>query len=1125
MSDVEVIRNSSLFDESWYNIQYPDVKEIGISPAEHYLLYGARLGRDPGPGFSTTKYLASYLDARRTGVNPLVHFERYGRAEGRAEFGRIQGAEGVQRQDINKVDVVVPVYNARDDVRACLESLARCASSNRIRVIVINDGSDLETASWLRGAIPALGNEAVSFELHEHETNRGYTKAVNTGLRASTAPHVVTLNSDTVVTSGWIEGLLRCMGSDPTIGVVGPLSNAASWQNVPELYGPDGNFAINALPNGCTPDDMARIVSNSGKPIYPRSTFVNGFCFMVRRAVIDAIGIMDEKTFPIGYGEENDFCIRAQDAGFLLAYADDTYVFHAKSKSFGTERRVELSKQGSQALRDKHTPEKVAMLISKVKDTSQMDVVRTRIRQALDNHKQSTAGGTARLAFPQKILFLLPVSGGSGGAHSVVQEVSEMRNLGVEARIAVPAHVLPNFYKIYGDVPNHIDLFVPFDDDSIISVSAEFDVVVATVNNSVSVLKRIIAACPWVLPAYYAQDYEPLFYEQGSARWQTAHDSYTLIAGMVIFAKTDWIRETIHHHHGVNVYKVSPSIDTSIYYPTGDVRRSETLSIAAMIRPQTPRRGAARTMELLKRIIRSYGSKVSVTIFGCEDDHPDFQAMVRDFPFRNMGILNRPDVARLLRESDVFIDLSDYQAFGRTALEAMACGALAMVPKVGGCYEYANGQNALIVDTLNIDECYAELKSVIDDRAKLDGCRLAGLATATEFSIRRAAVSELILLGTKLADHREQTARPHPSRLHLVCSLTKEVNGERSIAGSGYVRLVCPYRQDALQARWHSEISMSGKLPDPKAADVVIVQRDLISEQLLRFPSWAGELRKAGGTLIYEIDDDLMDVDGLYRRGFQGDAAELISRVRMYAAAADLITVSTPAIADAFREHGQKIRIVPNYIDDVIWRITSPRRPSNPEFAKADGVIRIGYVGTPTHHDDMAIVADAIRRIESRYGKAVEVEVIGAFQKGDALFGRRIGLPRLNDYPSFVGWLHKRVNWDIAIIPLADSRFNRAKSNLKFLECAALDVAIISSKTDEYTKVARHEQNALVVANTTDEWEKALKRLIEDATLRKKLASASRRDVASHYTIQANAALYLDVIEHARNLCHVRDAA
>ena len=56
---------------------------------------------------------------------------------------------------------------------------------------------------------------------------------------------------------------------------------------------------------------------------------------------------MDEENFPIGYGEENDYCIRAADAGFTLAIADDAYVFHAKSKSFGHSRRKELSKQGA----------------------------------------------------------------------------------------------------------------------------------------------------------------------------------------------------------------------------------------------------------------------------------------------------------------------------------------------------------------------------------------------------------------------------------------------------------------------------------------------------------------------------------------------------------------------------------------------------------------------------------------------------------------------------------------------------------------------------------------------------------------------------------------------------------
>lgn len=277
------------------------------------------------------------------------------------------------------IDIVVPVFNALDDVKRCLASLEEHTDGFKVRVFVINDGSDEDTTQWLRNH--CQGNPL--FSLIEHPKNLGYTRAVNTGLKASDADFVITQNSDTIVSAGWLNGMVRCMASDPKIGIVGPLSNAASWQNVPNLLDESGGFAVNELPDGLDVQGMARIVAKASQRTYPRLPFVNGFCFMIRRAVIDAIGYMDEENFPIGYGEDNDFCIRSIDAGYELAIADDVFVFHAKSKSFGHDRCKQLSAQGTETLRRKHTEERYTALVAKVKCSEALDSVRSRIGEAM----------------------------------------------------------------------------------------------------------------------------------------------------------------------------------------------------------------------------------------------------------------------------------------------------------------------------------------------------------------------------------------------------------------------------------------------------------------------------------------------------------------------------------------------------------------------------------------------------------------------------------------------------------------------------------------------------------------------------------------------------------------------
>ena len=80
---IRMVQHSGLLDSDWYRQRYPDIARAGIDPAEHYLIHGANESRDPGPAFSTARYLRDYPDVADAGLNPLVHYLAFGRAEGR----------------------------------------------------------------------------------------------------------------------------------------------------------------------------------------------------------------------------------------------------------------------------------------------------------------------------------------------------------------------------------------------------------------------------------------------------------------------------------------------------------------------------------------------------------------------------------------------------------------------------------------------------------------------------------------------------------------------------------------------------------------------------------------------------------------------------------------------------------------------------------------------------------------------------------------------------------------------------------------------------------------------------------------------------------------------------------
>lgn len=1096
--EVDLIEESGLFDKSWYLSEYPDVTAAGIDPLEHYLRYGARLRRKPNLTFDTDYYLDANPDVARAGVNPLVHYILHGIKEGRSG-----SPFTVKKKECGaRIDIIVPVFNALEDVKSCLKSIRERQDGFVVRIIVVNDGSDTETMDWLRSFCHADD----IFDLIEHEENRGYTKAVNSGLAASNAPYVIILNSDTIVTRGWLKGLVRCVSSDLRIGIVGPLSNAASWQNVPNLYDSTRNFAVNELPNGITPDEMAQIVAAASTRTYPRLPFVNGFCFMIKREVIDAIGTMDEDNFPVGYGEENDYCIRAGDAGFKLAVADDTYVFHAKSKSFGHDRRKELSRQGSDMLKRKHTASKFAALVERVKQTERLDEIRAKVQKKI---RESGTPVALINTLSIKILFLLPVKGGGGGSHSVVQEVSEMQRLGMFAKIAVKSDDLPRFLQMYDDISEADQVFVGFTPENLLTIIEDYDVVVGTIFSSMVLVKQIVEVNPHILPAYYVQDYEPLFFPHDSENWHAARESYTLVPNAVLFAKTHWIANKIKQEHGVTVHKVSPSIDHEVYRPAPKSRIGKLL-IVAMIRPQTPVRGADRTMHVLSKIAQVRRMDIEFHLFGCPEHDPRFQNLTRNFDYQNHGVLKRREVAQLLAKSDIFIDLSDYQAFGRTALEAMACGCAAMVPVHGGCDEYAvDGVNSLLVDSSNEDECVARLHGLLTNRKQLHRMQSAGLLTASTFSVHNAAVTEINLFEKFLPGHREHFPIQEKRKLVLMPSRRKD----GMPAGSGYVRLLLPYGSSAVRQYWKLSECAPNKLPEPGVADVVIIQREAGDFPLKKIKPWLESWRAANGRMLYEIDDDLLNAEGLKQRNFKGDAAQLSEKVCWLCEQADAVTVSTSTLQEKFRKLNRNIYLVPNFLDANLWRLHKSPVSGPGIFMRREGdPIRIGYIGTPTHDPDLNVVAEAMRKIESEFVDRVEIEVIGAFQNKTPSFGKRVGLSKRNDYPNFVNWLHHRIHWDIGIIPLVDDSFNKSKSHLKFLEYAALGLAIICSDVESYRSIAQDGINCLVVKNTTEAWRNAVKRLIQDRDLRMQLSVSAVKVVKSAHTTDHAIDQYLNVL-------------
>lgn len=271
----------------------------------------------------------------------------------------------------HSVDIVIPVHDALNLVKECLATVHKTRQPEHHRIILIDDGSEDATAQELRG----FASTFPAVELLTNSQATGFTKAANKGLRHSTAEMVIVLNSDTQVSTGWIDKMESVLFDTPGVGIVGPLSNAASHQSIPRTE-PNAEerllrqTATNSLPPGMTIESASTFLESIDWKAPIRVPLVHGFCFAISRALIDAVGYFDEVLFPHGYGEENDYCLRATDAGWSLAIAPDTYVWHHKSGSYDLDTRAKLAKQGGAALREKYGAQRIATVIAAMRATS-----------------------------------------------------------------------------------------------------------------------------------------------------------------------------------------------------------------------------------------------------------------------------------------------------------------------------------------------------------------------------------------------------------------------------------------------------------------------------------------------------------------------------------------------------------------------------------------------------------------------------------------------------------------------------------------------------------------------------------------------------------------------------------
>ena len=347
-----------------------------------------------------------------------------------------------------------------------------------------------------------------------------------------------------------------------------------------------------------------------------------------------------------------------------------------------------------------------------------------------------------------------------------------------------------------------------------------------------------------------------------------------------------------------------------------------------------------------------------------------------------------------------------------------------------------------------------------------------------------------------------------PLRVHVLYEHTVHPHS------SGFIRLLRPLTYPSLASTLDVSIGRTYRGID---ADVVIVDRLWQPAKLTLKVAreMVNEIRVAGARFVYALDDDFFAIPEEHPNR---PTSEQLQAVDYFLRTADALWVTTPYLKDRFASYNRHIEILPNCLDDRLLVRRSLHGPP-PLFGRQKRVI--GYMGTLTHSDDFAMILPSLEAVCARHPE-VEIQIIGGIDPKTDAYARLSALPvrfLVPDsgegvYPNFMLWYTSRISWDIALAPLVDTDFNQAKSDIKFLDYAAIGTPGIFSDVEAYRGHVVHGENGWLCSASPDAWENAIETLLQQPEMRISLASAAQKYVFTRRTLLHCAMDWLDALRH-----------
>ena len=567
-------------------------------------------------------------------------------------------------------DIILPVFDGLHVLVPCIESIIERTGWNYKLIIVDDCSPDPAVGEYLAELMADCNTEA-DITVITNRRNRGFPPTVNRGVAEGKNPYICILNSDTIVTDGWLVRQLMALEADDRNVIVNPATNNTALVNVP-MYA------------GRSYLDMAGAVAVAPNTLTYNEIMPTGFCFTIRRSLWDDIGPFDE-AYVRGYGEETHFWAAAlkmvDKNGILKRYrgiiADNAYIFHERGTSFS-----QLDKHEHMGLR-RGGSERFNKLNPDFKSWQQGFNAEGSVRHLRD--------GIPEVAFAKKykgnVAWVVKSAGACGGMLFIADIVNRLIEDGYNAVVCVIPddydEVNPPNLQVVGNLRTSPILFKSHTEFTSTFAARVFTKgkVFAAVTELAGIVWDLDKAYKGIEGFNHVQSYDVELAEIcGKPEMvEDFSESYRRLPNVV---SSKWVAEKIRKLGGDVREVILPGVNPNLFHGRDRARGDERFTIAVLVNDQYVFKGAEWAIKFLEAMEPAKRPELRVLAIG-----PDYLPTIQGV--HCLGNLPAARLADLLgTDIDVLVDSAQVHSYGLPALEALYSGCSVITRRNKGINEY-----------------------------------------------------------------------------------------------------------------------------------------------------------------------------------------------------------------------------------------------------------------------------------------------------------------------------------------------------------------------------------------------------------------------------------------------------